>query len=190
MIISRWLARQQVRRLLARDAVIVDTETTDLSGAVVEIAVVDATSGTVLLDTLVNPQRPIAAAAAAIHGITAAEVQQAPSWDEVAQRFHDIVGRRPIIAYNAPFDRAIITTNTIDGPRLWPSSQWACAMRLRAKANGDKTFRRLDGGHRALSDCIATQRILAAIAETPFSELTATRSAQSGTGELFTPTAP
>jgi hypothetical protein len=44
-------------------AVILDTETTDLEGYVVEIAVLDAATGDVLLDTLVNPGCPVQPAA-------------------------------------------------------------------------------------------------------------------------------
>lgn len=46
-------------------AVIVDTETTDLGGVVIEIACIDAYDGRVLLDTLVNPNSKIAQRAAA-----------------------------------------------------------------------------------------------------------------------------
>ena len=40
-------------------AVILDTETTDLDGYVVEIAVVDAATGDVLLDTFGQPGCPV-----------------------------------------------------------------------------------------------------------------------------------
>lgn len=55
-------------------AVILDTETTDLHGAVCEIAVIDAATGGTLLDTLVNPGVPIQPGAHAVHGISDSEV--------------------------------------------------------------------------------------------------------------------
>ena len=48
-------------------------------GAIVEIAVIDACSGTTLLDTLVNPGVPIQPGAQAIHGITDADAPKSPT---------------------------------------------------------------------------------------------------------------
>ncbi|WP_197697277.1 exonuclease domain-containing protein [Streptomyces sp. 3214.6] len=59
------------RELLQPDAaVILDTETTDLPGQTVEIAVIDAATGKKLMDTLVKPTEPISDGARWVHGIT------------------------------------------------------------------------------------------------------------------------
>ncbi|QTJ70153.1 hypothetical protein HYG77_31660 (plasmid) [Rhodococcus sp. ZPP] len=53
-------------------AMVCDVESTDFDGAIVEIAVIDAATGAVLLDTLVDPGAvPIHPAVAAVHGISA-----------------------------------------------------------------------------------------------------------------------
>src|SRR3954452_19611018 len=50
-------------------AVVIDCETTDLLGAICEVAVVD-TKGRILLNTLVNPCQPISPDATRVHNIT------------------------------------------------------------------------------------------------------------------------
>src|SRR5699024_3788327 len=70
-------------------AVVLDTETTGLGpeAAVIEVAALDAATGEVLLDTLVNPDGDqVEPAAAAVHGITEAELARAPTWPQVWPR--------------------------------------------------------------------------------------------------------
>lgn len=64
-------------------AVVLDTETTDLPGAVCELAVVDAATGATLIDTLVKPQTPITLGAHWVHGISDADLVDAPPWPQV-----------------------------------------------------------------------------------------------------------
>lgn len=49
-------------------AVILDTETTDLHGFICDIAIIRASDGEVVLNTLVNPCVPIEPGARVIHG--------------------------------------------------------------------------------------------------------------------------
>lgn len=127
-----------------------------------EIAIID-TAGTVLLDTLVNPGIPIAAAATAVHGITDHDVVSSPTAAEVLPRIVQIIGRRQVLAYNAPFDRAVLlreaqrTGTSLAG--LAAQRWWSCAMRLRATVEGGP-WRALDGGHRALDDTQAALQVL------------------------------
>jgi hypothetical protein len=87
--------------------VIVDTETTDLGGYLVQIAVID-TSGAVLLDTLVNPLSPISAGAHRIHGITDEQVRDAPTFAQIEPELAAVLRGRRIVTYNASFDREIL----------------------------------------------------------------------------------
>ena len=82
-------------------AVILDTETTDLDGYVVEVAVVDAGTGETLLDSLVNPGCPIQDEARWVHGISDADVADAPHWAEVLPMLLAVTEGRTILAYNA-----------------------------------------------------------------------------------------
>jgi len=81
-----------------------DTETTGLHGAeMVECAIVDDT-GKTILDTLVNPGRPIPPEATAIHGITDADVAKAPSADAVRAFVLALVAGHEVVIYNASYD--------------------------------------------------------------------------------------
>lgn len=67
-------------------AVILDTETTSLQGYIVEIAVLDTHNGRILLNTLIKPGCRIESDARAVHGITAAELRDAPPLATVLPR--------------------------------------------------------------------------------------------------------
>lgn len=152
-------------------AVILDTETTDLDGYVVEIGVIDTATGTALLDTLVQAPAAIAPEAHRVHGITHAMLQDAPTWTALLPRLRDITAGRSIIAYNAAFDAGVIARHTrATGGRLEHLAdprQWACLMDRRAQ--WDRTGRptRLGAGHRALGDCRAALELLQRMAAGP-----------------------
>ncbi|WP_347350383.1 3'-5' exonuclease [Intrasporangium sp.] len=139
-------------------SVLVDVETTDLHGAVCEIAVISPT-GKVLLDTLVNPGCPIAAAATRVHGITCDDVAGAPRWEEVLPWLEDAVGGRRLVAYNAEYDRGAVALMSGAWHPLANPARWDCAMRARADIEG-RPWCRLDGGHRALGDTFAMLHVL------------------------------
>ena len=86
-------------------AAVLDTETTGLGddARIVDIGVVDAATGIVLLSTLVNPGRPIPAEATAVHHIADADVVDAPSWGQVLSDLEATLGFREIVAYHARF---------------------------------------------------------------------------------------
>ncbi|MGW7674414.1 3'-5' exonuclease [Streptomyces sp. NPDC054775] len=140
-----------------------DTETTGLTATsrIVEIAVTTA-SGTVLLDTLINPGgEPIPAQATAIHGITDAMVKDAPTFSEVLPRLTEALAGRRIVIYKREYDtgrlewelhlhhQALGTVDFTKHPRYsarrhaaaqaWPDPQeWEeCAMEQYAAFYGD-----------------------------------------------------
>lgn len=158
--LRRWRARSVATALLLHSkGVILDVETTDLDGRICEIALVE-TTGRVLLDTLVNPQTPIAAAAGAVHGITDTAVASAPTWDQLATRVDELLAGRWVAAYNVPFDRGILAAEMHRIGRTLPGARrWLCLMRMRAAAEG-REWQALEGGHRALGDCLAALAIL------------------------------
>lgn len=89
-------------------AVVLDTETTGLGNAfMVEIAVLDM-SGAVLLSTRVNPGIPIPEEAAGIHGITGADVADAPSFADLWPQLKSLLEQRKVVIYNADFDTRIL----------------------------------------------------------------------------------
>jgi hypothetical protein len=118
-------------------AVVLDTETTGLDGVVIEIAVIDAATGQVLLDTLVNPGGvPVEDGARAVHGISDRELAAAPCWADVVPAYLAAVAGRRVLAYNAAFDRErIAVTHARAGLRamqLPPSARWDCLMEARS----------------------------------------------------------
>jgi hypothetical protein len=148
-------------------AVILDTETTDLDGYVVEVAVVDAATGATLLDTLVDPGCPIQPGAQAVHGITAADVAGAPPLSEVLPELLTVTRGRTVLAYNAAFDAGVIARHTsrdqLDPGHLAEAGRWACLMGRRSAWALRYRWLPLGGGHRALGDCQTAYHLLCAM---------------------------
>jgi DNA polymerase III subunit epsilon len=108
---STWLADPQ--------AVILDTETTDLNGYLVQIAITSIT-GEVLLDQIVRPQAWINPKAAAIHGLTEDKLLTAPTFGDLADQIIDLIKDRRVIIYNVGFDRNILRNELI----RWYTGLW------------------------------------------------------------------
>lgn len=111
---------QEARDLEAKDAcreaaiwlasprtVILDTETTDLYGYLVQITVID-TTGAVLFDSLVNPEAPINPDAQRIHGLTEEQLKDAPTFAQIEPALATVLRGKRIVSYNAAFDRGIL----------------------------------------------------------------------------------
>lgn len=171
------------REALADPTVVVlDTETTGLDddARIVDIAVTTAT-GEVLLDTLVNPGEPIPASATAIHGITDAMVAGAPSFAEVLPRLAAAVQSRRVLVYNLSYDdgrlRHELGLLGQDAMAGLTASSWEDAMIPYSDWYGDwseywgnYSWQPLNGGHRALGDCLAVIDCLKAMARSQGAE--------------------
>lgn len=163
-------------------AIILDTETTGLYGEPVEISIINM-AGETVMDTLVKATVPIEPGAQAVHGITEQDLTDAPSFTDVYPELCTILERASkIVVYNAEFDFSIIerarkvhklplfSVSRLDD--LWPYDigEWrglTCAMKKYAQWVGEwsdyhKNYRwqRLNGGHRALGDCLATLEVI------------------------------
>ncbi|WP_432573144.1 3'-5' exonuclease [Kineococcus sp. SYSU DK005] len=164
--------------MLRRGAVILDTETTDLHGALVEVAVLDAATGQVVLNTLVNPHRPIAPAAQAVHGISDADVAGAPDLADVWPRLLTVLAGRQVLAWNATYDAQVLTQAAAESGLPWPNElstdaahghldhvtglppTWRCLMHTDAAFRMSQRWHALRGTHRAIGDCrAALQRL-------------------------------
>jgi DNA polymerase-3 subunit epsilon len=124
-----------------------------------------------VLDSLIDPGRPIPAAASAVTGITDVMVRGAPRFAEFSDRVLAALAGRVFVAHNARFDWAFLTAElrrardlALDGPRL-------CTVRLSRKlvpglpSCGLDTLTRWFGfenpaRHRAGGDALVTARLL------------------------------
>lgn len=148
-------------------AVVLDTETTDLDGSVCQVAVVDVRSGRELLRTLVNPLAPIAPEAQQVHGITDAQVEDAPTWPEVWPRLQQVTAGRLVVAYNARFDQGRLIHDCrrwmLDTGRLGAPSSWWCLLTARTEIEGRRAA--LGSTHDALEDCRAARDLMLSMAQ-------------------------
>lgn len=183
---EREIQRKNNKSALANDwlnknCLILDTETTGLGddAEIVEISVIDA-QGSVLLNSLVRPSKPIPQEATTIHGITDAMVASAPTWDQLHQQFTDVISNteQPLVIYNGAYDTRILN-NTARIYGISPVSVLAhCAMHAYAEFYGQWDNYRdqykwqkltnavkqcgyeVEGAHRSLSDCQMTLQVL------------------------------
>jgi DNA polymerase-3 subunit epsilon len=165
--------------------VYLDTETTGFGkqAEIVDIAVVGAT-GQVLFESLVRPTRPIPVDAIAVHGITNADVKDAPEWCDVYDEVQSILAGRRIVVYNVTFDKQMVTQACRQYALPAPEADWECAMKRYAGFHGSwdpgkrwykfqkleravLTFGAEPGGHRAAADALACRAVVLGMAATP-----------------------
>ncbi len=161
-----------------------DTETTGFGprAEIVDIAAVSS-SGEVVLESLVQPTRRIPADATAIHGITNADVKDAPAWCDLYEDVLRVLAGRRVIVYNVIFDRQMVNQACDRYALAAPAADWECAMRKYAGFYGNwdsgkrwYRFQTLEravlafgaepGGHRAAADAIACRAVVLGMAAT------------------------
>jgi DNA polymerase III epsilon subunit-like protein len=146
-------------------AVICDFETTDLGGVGIELAVIDAAAGAVLLNTLISPDGVrVEDGARAVHGITDDELADAPRWRDVFPAFLAAVEGKMILAYNAQFDSSTVAITHehagLPAGQLPPRRQWWCLMEALSAWRRVGRWSPLGGSHRALGDAQAARQVL------------------------------
>ena len=165
------------------EALILDTETTGLgtNDEVIQLGIVDL-HGALLLDTFVRPTAPIGTEARAIHGITDELLTNAPDFSDLYGTIAHLLSNRPVLAYNAEFDRRLLTQTCAKyGFQPFEVAEWDCVMEKyacfwgeRSKAGHYKSQSlstacaqqgiRVHGNHEALKDCLLTLNIVQAMA--------------------------
>lgn len=120
------------------DSVVVDVETTGLfpggSDRVVEIAAIRySPDGDVVdrLDTLVDPGRDVGASH--IHGITASDVRDAPTFDSIVGDVTSLMAGAVVVAHNASFDVRFLTAEFQRAGHVFPDTATICTMQLPAR---------------------------------------------------------
>jgi DNA polymerase III epsilon subunit-like protein len=162
---------------------ILDTETTglDANDEVIQLAIVDM-HGNVLLHTLVRPTVPVGTEARVIHGITDEVLAEAPSFSNLYDTIAVLLGNRSVLAYNADFDRRILTqTCTKHGLPPFEVAEWDCVMERYASFWGERSKAGhykpqslstacmqqgidVHGHHDAVKDCLLTLALIKAMA--------------------------
>lgn len=89
------------------ELLMLDSETTGLAGFLVEIAITDR-AGRAVFHSLVNPQTPIEPGAAAVHGITQAQLEGAPTFAQIEPQLRQVLWGKRVVIYNADFDIGVL----------------------------------------------------------------------------------
>ena len=133
----------QARNILATAPAVFDTETTGLdpNAQVIEISCI-AADGAVLLDTLVKPTTSVTENATAVHGLSDADLVDAPTILELEPRIKAIFDRRTVGSYNLAYDTRLVnhSLHKARGGQPadldWKNSNF-CIMELYARFWGD-----------------------------------------------------
>jgi DNA polymerase-3 subunit epsilon len=156
---------------------VVDVETTGMRAAVddriteIAVVVVQGARREVVLDTLVNPGRPIPAVITGITGITDAMVAAAPPFEVVADAVAAALAGRVFVAHNARFDWGFVDHGLRRARGVLLSGSRLCTVRLARRlvpglrsAGLDALIERfqleMSARHRAAGDALATADLL------------------------------
>jgi DNA polymerase III subunit epsilon len=154
----------------------VDLETTGLSNhdRIIELAAVVFRGDGEILDeyaTLVNPVTARASATKWIHGLSDADVADAPIAAHALGEFWRLSAGTVLVAHNIDFERRFLTKETLGGELPLPDMLGVCTLRTsRAQLNGQShklkwiyktaTGHWLQDAHSALGDARATAEVL------------------------------
>src|SRR3990172_10776779 len=157
---------------------VVDVETTGFSprlhDRVIEVAVVRLSPGGLPADeytTLVNPCRDVGPTH--IHGITATEVKDAPTFDQIAGDVGQRLVGAILVAHNLRFDRSFLDAEFGRVAEGWPELPGLCTLQLAYSLEPKSPSRKLaecctrlgiphSRSHCALDDARATAHLLIA----------------------------
>lgn len=162
---------------LSRPLAVFDIESTGVvpqRDRIVEIAIlrVDTDGSVRRAVRRLNPQIPIPAGATAVHGITDADVAEAPTFAEIAEKLYAFLDGCDLAGYNitgfdipileAEFQRAGIDFKA-EGRRVIDAYNIFCKLYPRTLSAAYKLFcgKDLEGAHGAAADTAATWEVIA-----------------------------
>ncbi len=157
------------QKMLASNAVILDTETTGgaKTDQIIQLAIVDM-RGRTLFDSLLRPTCEINPMAAQVHHLSKQHLRNAPPFTDVYEVVKSTLEGRTVVVYNVTFDRRLLrqTAEIFKLDATWIDKlDWQCAMRAHAEYLGVKNAPKLEGGnHSAVGDCLATLKLIRAMA--------------------------
>ncbi len=154
------------------DVLILDSETTDMDGEIIELAMINL-KGETLFNRRFNPLTPVSSGAQAVHGISTEILAGEPHFAECAVDIFALLSSAGLVLiYNAAFDVARLRqTCRLHGVEM-PAYEVDCIMERYAAFCGDWSdyhgnykWQPLGGGHDALGDCKAALGVLREMAE-------------------------
>ncbi len=146
--------------------VVIDVETTGFgkTDRIIELSAItlDATTGGIIdeFDTLINPLRDISNSN--IHGINASMVASAPTFEEIAIAFGNIVQGNVMVAHNISFDSKMISAEYQRLNVDFDSGLGQCTLKLTGAKLAEACERHgivLSNAHRSMSDARATAQL-------------------------------
>ena len=118
---------------MAKKYIILDTETTGLEvkqgHRVIEIGAVllnDRKKSEDHFHTYLNPSRLIDEEASKVHGITNADLEDKPSFDEIAEEFIQFIEGSTLVIHNAPFDIGFLNAELQLASTSYPKIEDIC----------------------------------------------------------------
>lgn len=98
---------------MIHEYIIIDVETTGFNpreDRIWEVACLHISQGEIVnsFNQLINPLKPIPAKIGLMCGISGQDVTNMPVFSSIAKSLHDFISNKPLIAYNAPFDRRFL----------------------------------------------------------------------------------
>lgn len=171
------MVKRQPPDWLLQDGVVVDLETTGLSpetGArIIEIGAIRISRGNLAekFQSFMNPGIPLPEETTNITGITMESLSEARTCEEVLPQFLKFVGRKPVIAHRAEFERQFLDAECLAAGLLPPDLRYICTLKIARRRIPNAPNYKLETlvsylnlphegtFHRALTDAVATAHL-------------------------------
>lgn len=162
---------------LRRVALVLDTETTGSNRThdeVIELGVVRALDGEVLINQRFRPTKNIEPGAFRVHGISERHLMGEPRFDSRWEEYYALLNNQIVIGWNVKYDQQMLETTcrkyNLDVPRVewvdlmplyrdFKRAAKTCKLSVACEEQGVKA-----GDHSAKADALATARVLHKIA--------------------------
>ncbi|WP_089110841.1 3'-5' exonuclease [Vibrio casei] len=117
-------AKTLAKRFIETDVVVLDCETTDFNGHVIELALVSLRTGKTLFDSRIFSDEPISEGAFKVHGLSNQDLVGCPTISEVAETLSRIMKGKQWTAYNIEFDYEALLRSMTKAEVKAENMQW------------------------------------------------------------------
>ena len=117
--------------------VALDVETANRNGgSICQIGIVTFEHGRIVDEwqTLVNPRARFDAGNIRVHGIRPQDVDDAPTFRQIAGEIHERTTGQIVVAHNANFDRSCLRYAHGEARLMEPDARWLCTVRVARRA--------------------------------------------------------